>query len=72
MSNRFDKINKHSNVDMTGRKRALAILKFFYTRINNGEFDVESARWWKDNMGDGATLRIDVVGIGDLDQSDSE
>lgn len=64
--------SKFNNTNVTGRKRALAILKFFYTRINSGEFSVESAGWWKDNMGDGATLRIDVQGIGDLDQTDSE
>ena len=64
--------SKFNNTNVTGKKRALSLLDFFRRRIKSGEFNVESAGWWKDNMGDGATLRIDVQGIGDLDQSDSE
>ena len=60
------------SIEDQNRIKALAILKFFYTRINNREFTVESAGWWKESKGDGATLRIDVQGIGDLDQNDSE
>jgi len=70
MTKNFDK--NLNNMEMGSKKKALTLLKFFYTRINNGEFSVETAGWWKDNMGDGATLRIDVQGIGDYEQKDSE
>ena len=64
--------SKFNNTNTTSKNRALAILQFFQKRIKSGEFTVESAGWWKESKGDGATLRIDVQGIGDLDQNDSE
>ena len=64
--------SKFNNTQVTDKKRALSLLDFFRRRIKSGEFDVESAGWWKDNLDDGATLRIDVTGIGEYEQNDSE
>lgn len=53
--------SKFNNTNITDKKRALSILKFFISRIKSGEFKVETAGWWSDTMNNGASLRIDVT-----------
>lgn len=63
--NKKEESYNNMSIQEKNKQQAIAIMRFFMSRIKSGEFVVNSAGWWKDNMGTGASMKIDIDAISD-------